>query len=61
MANENKNTEKVIGMIADMMRVHGFSFEYKAVEKPQGIKVIFEVTKEQLSAIMDGLAKNKKK
>ena len=41
MANENKNTEKVIGMIADMMRVHGFSFEYKAVEKPQGIKVIF--------------------
>ena len=61
MANEqDEKREKVICMIADMMRTNNFSFEYKVVKKPQGIKVTFEVTKEQMDEIVKGLAKNKK-
>lgn len=61
MANEqDEKREKVICMIAGLMRTNNFSFEYKVVKKPQGIKVTFEVTKEQMDEIVKGLAKNKK-
>lgn len=53
MANEQQEKRgKVIGMIADMLRTNNFSFEYKVVKRPKGIKVVFEVTKEQLDAVM---------
>lgn len=58
MANEqNEKREMVINMIANMMRTNDFSFEYKVVKKPQGIKVTFEVTKEQMDEIVKEMTK----
>jgi len=44
--------EQVVQGIADLLRNHPFTFEYKVKTKPKGIKVIFEVTQEQLTEIM---------
>lgn len=38
--------------IADLLRCSSFTFEYRVKKKPEGIKVISEVTQEQLNAIM---------
>ena len=51
--------EKVIEGIADLLRCSSFSFEYRVKKKPEGVKVISEVTQEQLDAIM-AKAKEKK-
>lgn len=54
MANEqDEKREKVINGIADLLRNNSFTFEYKVVKKPKGIKVVFEVTQEQIEAIMN--------
>ena len=44
--------EQVVQGIADLLRNHPFTFEYKVKAKPKGIKVTFEVTQEQLTEIM---------
>lgn len=57
MANEqDEKREKVIGLIDDLLRTNNFSFEFKVVKNPKGIKVTFEVTKEELEAIMKKMA-----
>lgn len=58
MTKEEKR-EKVIEGIADLLRCSSFSFEYRVKKKPQGIKVISEVTQEQLDAIMAEAKKTK--
>lgn len=45
--------EQAVQMLADMMRTTAFDVEFKVKKKPAGIKVIIEVTQEQ----MDGIAK----
>ena len=54
---KEEQREKVIEGIADLLRCSSFTFEYRVKQKPEGIKVISEVTQEQLNAI---LAKAKK-
>jgi hypothetical protein len=49
---KEEQREKVVEGIADLLRHSSFSFEYRVKKKPKGIKVISEVTKEQLDAIM---------
>lgn len=44
--------EQVIQDIADQLRCNPFTFEFKVVNKPQGIKVIREVTQEELNALL---------
>ena len=51
MMDEEKN-EQVIGMITEMLREYGFSFEYLVRKNPKGIKIICEVTQEQMNEIM---------
>lgn len=51
--------EKVIEGIADLLRCSSFSFEYRVKKKPEGVKVISEVTQEQLDAIMANAKKTK--
>lgn len=58
MTKEEKR-EKVIEGIADLLRCSSFSFEYRVKKKPQGIKVISEVTQEQLDAIMANVKEKK--
>lgn len=58
MANEqDEKREKVINGIADLLRNNAFSFEYKVAKKPKGIKIIFEVSQEQMEEIVKGMTK----
>jgi len=45
--------EKVISGLADLLRTSEFSVEYCVKKKPKGIKVIIEVTQEQLDKLME--------
>ena len=53
MTTEEKREQTIQGL-ADMMRTSPFQVEFKVKKKPAGIKVIIEVTKEQ----MEGIAKH---
>ena len=44
--------EIAIRKIADMLRTTPFAFEFKVVKRPKGIKVIYEVTQEQMDEIV---------
>lgn len=45
--------KQVILNVADMLRHNPFTFEFKVKKKPQGIKVIYEVTQEQMNDIVE--------
>lgn len=51
MAQEEKR-EQVIQNIADMLRTNPFTFEFKVKKNPKGIKVIYEVTQDEMDAMM---------
>lgn len=44
--------EQVIQSLAEMLRSNPFTFEFKVVKKPKGIKIIYEVTREQMDAMI---------
>jgi hypothetical protein len=50
MTTEEKR-EQIIQGLADMMRTSPFQVEFKVKKKPAGIKVIYEVTQEQMDKI----------
>ena len=52
MTTEEKREQTIQGL-ADMLRTSPFQVEFKVKKKPVGIKVIIEVTQEQ----MEGIAK----
>lgn len=52
MTDEEKR-EQAIQALTSMLETQPFSVEFKVKKKPAGIKVIIEVTQEQ----MDGIAK----
>ncbi len=52
MTTEEKR-EQAIQSLANMLRTSPFQVEFKVKKKPKGIKVIIEVTQEQ----MDGITK----
>ena len=59
MTQEEKR-EQVIKDIAEMLRRNPFTFEFKVKKKPQGIKVIYEVTQEEMNHMMNDAAKKRK-
>lgn len=59
MTNEEKR-EQVIRDITGMLRSTNFTFEFKVRKKPKGIRVIYEVTQEQMNAIMESAEKEDK-
>ena len=50
MTTEEKR-EQVIRNITEMLQHNPFTFELKVKKKPAGIKVIYEVTQEQMDKI----------
>ena len=50
MTTEEKR-EQFIQNITEMLQHNPFTFEFKVKKKPAGIKVIFEVTQEQMDKI----------
>lgn len=55
MAKKNNvdEREKTIQVIADMLRTTPFSMEFKVVKRPKGIRIIHEVTQEEMDAIVN--------
>lgn len=53
--------EQVINNITDMLRKFPFTFEFEVKEKPEGVKVIFEVTKEQMDKMLEKARKEENK
>ena len=56
---QEEQREKVILGITEMLRQLPFTFEYKVKKKPAGIKVICEVTQEQMDKILRNNHKRK--
>lgn len=50
MATEEKR-EQIIQGLTDLLRFTPFTVEYKVKKKPAGIKVIIEVTQEQIESL----------
>lgn len=59
MAQDEKR-EQVIQNIADMLRTNPFTFEFKVKKNPKGIKVIYEVTQDEMDAIIKKAAEEHK-
>ena len=58
MSKAEEAREQVVQKIADLMRTSPFSVEYRVKKKPKGIKVIIEVTEEQMDCLV-ALQRNK--
>lgn len=50
MTTEEKREQTIQGL-ADMLRTSPFQVEFKVKKKPAGIKVIIEVTQEQMDCL----------
>ena len=50
--NIEEKRERVIQSIAEQLRHNPFAVEFKIVENPKGIKIIHEVTREEMDALM---------
>lgn len=48
--------EQTIQGLSEMLRTMPFQVEFKVKKKPQGIKVIIEVTQEQMDDMVDTMA-----
>jgi hypothetical protein len=55
----DEKREQAIQAIADMMRDSGFNLEFKVKKKPAGVKVIIEVTQEQMDTMVDNMKQKK--
>ena len=51
--------EKLIESLASLLRTTPFTVEFKVVKNPKGIRIIHEVTKEQMDAIVEAQIKRK--
>ena len=51
MTKEEISRQQVIESITGMLQTTPFTFEFKVVKKPKGIKIIREVTQEEMDAL----------
>lgn len=49
---EEQAKEQAVQNIAQLLRNNPFKLELKVVKKPKGIKVIYEVTREEMDAVI---------
>lgn len=59
MTAEEKR-EQVIQNITGLLQNKPFTFEFKVKKNPKGIKVIYEVTQEEMDSLMGDAAKKYK-
>ena len=43
----------IVHSVMELLMSHGFTLEYVVRKKPKGIKVIYEVTQEQMDALIE--------
>lgn len=56
MKKEEIARQKVIESITGMLQTTSFTFEFKVAKKPKGIKIIHEVTQEEMDALTQQVA-----
>lgn len=57
--NIQEQREQIIQNIAEQLRHNPFSVEFKIVKNPEGIKIIHEVTQEEMDALMQAAKERK--
>lgn len=50
----DQKIDALVDQLGKMMHYTPFSIEYKVKKKPQGIKIIFEITQEEMDVLMLG-------
>ena len=50
--DEKEKRDFVINLVTNVMRTHDFEIIYKVKKKPQGMKIVFEVTEAEMQAII---------
>lgn len=61
MTEEQKQREQAINGLAEIMRYTPVTIEYAVKKKPEGIKVIIEVTQEQMDSMLEAAYEKHKK
>lgn len=56
--DKKEDRELIIQSIVDMLRNNSFSFKFEVKKNPKGIKVIYEVSQEQMDEIFNKKRKN---
>lgn len=51
MTKEEQIREQAIQNIVSLLRNNSFKLEFKVVKKPSGIKIIYEVTQEEMEML----------
>lgn len=59
MTTEEKHKQVIQGL-TDLMQITPFTVEFKVKKKPQGIKVIIEVTQEQMESLAKQMIEKRK-
>ncbi len=49
---KEQQREEVIQNVTEMLRHNPFTFEFKVKKNPQGIRVVYELTKDEMDALM---------
>lgn len=49
---QEEQREQVVQNITGMLRNNPFTFEFKVKKRPQGIKVIYEVTQQEMDEML---------
>mgnify|MGYP007022360526 CR=1 FL=1 len=52
MNEQQQIRQETIRRIASMLETTPFTFQFKVVKRPEGIKIIYEVTQEQMDALV---------
>ena len=47
------NKSLLVNRITEMLMSHGFTFEYVVRKHPKGIRIIYEVTEEEMNAMVE--------
>ena len=49
---EEEKRDEAIRMLIELMKENPFTMEFKVVKKPKGIKIIYEVTQEEMDVLL---------
>lgn len=54
---QREQREKVIQFVTNQMRCKAVSLEFKVTDKPRGMKIIYELTQEEMDMLVAAQAK----
>lgn len=54
---QREQREKVIQFVTNQMRCNAVSLEFKVTDKPRGMKIIYELTQEEMDMLVAAQAK----